>query len=119
MAQYVDGFVIAIPKKHLPAYRTMAKEAETVWRKYGALEYKECLGEDLRPKGVVLTFPKLLTLKPGEVVIFAYILYRSRAHRDRVNAKVMADPLMKKYETMPMPFDMRRFATGGFEVIVG
>ncbi len=117
---YVDGFVIAIPKKNLPAYRKMAALGGRLWKKYGALDYKECVMQDARPKWVVLTFPKLAKCKPGETVVFSYIVYRSRAHRDQVNAKVMKDPAMNdpKNKTMPMPFKMNRMAYGGFKVIV-
>jgi len=123
MAKYVDGFVIAIPKKNLPAYKEMAKVGAKVWKKYGALDYKECVGEDLKPDSMgmpMLTFPKLTKIKPSETVVFSYIVYKSRKHRDQVNAKVMKDPVMNdpKWKDMPMPFDMKRMAYGGFEVIV-
>ncbi len=116
--QYVDGFVLPVPKKNLKVYRRMAQSAGKVWRKYGALDYKECVGDDLKPKWGAI-FPKMTKLKPGETVVFAYIVYKSRAHRDRVNAKVMekmnADPACKD---MPMPFDVKRMAYGGFKVLV-
>ncbi len=117
---YVDGFVLAIPKKNLPTYRRMASMGRDVWCKHGALDYKECMIDDAKPKGVKFTFQKMIKAKPGEVVIFAYIVFKSRAHRDRVNAKVMKDPVMNdpKYKDMPMPFDMNRMAYGGFKVIV-
>jgi uncharacterized protein YbaA (DUF1428 family) len=118
MAKYVDGFVLAVPKKNLPAYRRMAREAGKVWRKYGALDFKECVGDDLTPKGFPFPFTKAIKMKPGETVVFSYIVFKSRAHRDRVNAKVMKDPFMAKYEDKPMPFDMKRMAYGGFKVIV-
>jgi uncharacterized protein YbaA (DUF1428 family) len=116
---YVDGFVLPIPKKNLQAYRRMARMAGKVWRKHGALDYKECVGEDLNVK-MGLPFPRLVRLKPGETVVFAYIVFKSRAHRDRVNAKVMKDPMMNdpKLRDMPMPFDMKRMAYGGFKVLV-
>lgn len=119
--QYVDGFVLVVPKKNLAAYRAMAKRAAKVWRKYGALDYKECVIEDKKPKWVTFTFPKMVKLKPGETVWFSYIGYKSRAHRDRVNAQVMKDPFMNdpKYKDKPMPFDMKRMAYGGFTVVVG
>jgi len=117
MARYVDGFVIAIQKKKLPAYVRMAREGKRLWMKYGAIDYKECIGDDLRPKGVVLTFPKLLGLKSGEVAVFSFIVYKSRAHRDQVTAKVMKDPSMANF-TGPMPFDMKRMAMGGFKAVV-
>ena len=120
-AKYVDGFVLVVPKKHLAAYRAMARGAAKIWRKHGALDYKECLGDDLIPSTYgtpPLTFPKLTKLKPSEVVVFAYITYTSRAHRDRVNAKVMKDPSMHpdSMKDMVMPFDMKRMAFGGFSV---
>lgn len=121
--QYVDGFVLVVPKKKLAAYRRMAKEGANLWLKYGALDYKECVGDDLKPDmgGMkVLTFPQMTKLKPSETVVFSYITYKSRAHRDQVNAKVMKDPSMNdpKNKDKPMPFDMKRMAYGGFKVIV-
>jgi uncharacterized protein YbaA (DUF1428 family) len=113
---YVDGFVLPVPRKNLAAYRKMAREGARIWKKYGALEYRECVGEDLKTT-MGRSFPRQLKLKPGETVVFAWIVYKSRAHRDRVNAKVMKDPLMA---TMPesMPFDVKRMCYGGFQVIV-
>lgn len=119
MAKYVDGYVIPIHKKHVALYRRMAKDGERVWKKYGALDYKECIGEDLRPKMANAYFPRMLRLKPGETVIFSYVVFKSRKHRDEVNAKVMKDPFMEKYANKPMPFDVKRMAYGGFDVIVG
>jgi uncharacterized protein YbaA (DUF1428 family) len=113
---YVDGYLIALPKKNKAAYRRMATIGRRLWRKYGALDYKECIGEDLDIKGVA-TFRKLLKLKPGETAVFSYIVYKSRAHRDAVNAKVMKDPSMKMPKTMP--FDFKRMHFGGFDVLVG
>lgn len=118
---YVDGFLLPVPKKKLAEYRLMAQKAGKVWRKYGALDYKECVGDDLHPKGgFSLFFPPMVKLKPGETVIFSYIVFKSRAHRDSVNAKVMKDPFMDdpKYKDKPMPFDMKRMAYGGFKVLV-
>lgn len=120
MTKYVDGFVIPIPKKNTAKYRAMAREASRVWRRFGALDYKECILNDVRPdKAVKLTFPKMAKVKVGETVWFSFIVYRSRAHRDAVNKKVMAY-FMKKYKAsdMKMPFDMKRFAYGGFKVVV-
>jgi uncharacterized protein YbaA (DUF1428 family) len=114
---YVDGFVLPLPKKHLAAYRKMARAASKIWRDHGALDYRECAGEDLNPKGV-LTFPKAFKLKPGETVVFAWIMYKSRAHRDRVNAKVMKDPRCHNLAPGGMPFDIKRMVYGGFESIV-
>ena len=115
MAQFVDGFVIPIRKQNLAAYRRLALAASKVWRDHGALEYRECAGEDIKAAG---GFPRQLKLKRGETVIFAWIVYKSRAHRDRVNAKVMNDPRMKRMMTTPMPVDMKRMSYGGFKVIV-
>jgi uncharacterized protein YbaA (DUF1428 family) len=118
---YVDGFLIPVPAKNLAAYRRMARLAGKIWREHGALDYKECAGDDLKPKGGngfrPVPFGKIAGTKPGETVVFSYIVYRSRADRDRVNAKVMKDPRMQK---MPktMPFDPNRMAYGGFKVIV-
>ena len=113
---YVDGFVLPIPKKNVAAYRRLARKAGRVWREHGALEYRECVGDDLDIKGVV-PFSRTMRLKPGETAVLAWIVYKSRAHRDRVNAKVMKDPRMA---TPPktMPFDVRRMVYGGFKVIV-
>ena len=117
MARYVDGYVLPIPKKNLSAYRGMAKLGARVWRKHGALEYVECTGEDLRSKWGV-TFPRAAKAKPGETVVFSYIVYKSRAHRDRVNARVMKDPQLAKMMNMPMPFEVKRMVYGGFKVLV-
>jgi uncharacterized protein YbaA (DUF1428 family) len=117
MARYVDGFVLAVQKKKLAAYLRMAREGKRLWMKYGAIDYKECVADDVRPKGIVLTFPKLLRLKRGEVPVFSFIVYKSRAHRDQVTAKVMKDPSMASF-TGAIPFDMKRMAMGGFKVAV-
>lgn len=117
---YVDGFVIPIPKKNTTAYKKMASEASKVWKKFGALDYKECILEDATPQFVTLTFPKMAKVKPGETVWFSFIVFKSRAHRDSVNKKVM-DYFAKKYGTdmgKSMPFDLKRFAFGGFKVLV-
>jgi uncharacterized protein YbaA (DUF1428 family) len=113
---YVDGFVLPVPKKNLQAYRRIARQAGKVWRDHGALEYRECAGDDLDVKGLV-PFGRTVNLKPGETVVFAWIVFKSRAHRDRVNAKVMKDPRMH-IAPKPMPFDMKRMVYGGFKVIV-
>ena len=113
---YVDGFVLPVPKKNLPAYRRMAQQAGKLWREHGALEYRECAGDDLDVKFGV-PFPKMIKLKPGETVVFAWIVYKSRAHRDRVNAKVMKDPRMAAMAPKSMPFDVRRMVYGGFKVL--
>ena|SRR5688572_14769577 len=115
---YVDGFVMVT--KNPKAYLAMAKVGAKMWKKYGALAYYECFGDDLRQKHVTLPFPKLVRAKPGEKVIFSFIVYKSKAHRDAVNKKVVADPIMNdpKWAGKAMPFDMKRVAMGGFKVIV-
>lgn len=113
---YVDGFVLAVPKRKLAAYRRLARLGGKVWREHGALEFHECVGDDLAIKGVV-SFSRLAKAKPGETVMFSWITFRSRAHRDRVNAKVMADPRLTR-QAGPMPFDMKRMAYGGFKTLV-
>ncbi len=119
MPAYVDGFLLCVPKKNLPAYRRMAKIAATVWRDHGALDYRECVGDDLAVK-FGLPFPKLVKPKPGEVIVFSWITHKSRAHRDRVNAKVMKDPrLAGSCDEKNMPFDVSRMAWGGFKTLVG
>jgi uncharacterized protein YbaA (DUF1428 family) len=116
---YVDGYVLPVPKKNLQAYRRMAQEAGRIWRKYGALDFKECVGDDLHPEGVVFPFSKAVKLKPDEVVIFSYIVFKSKAHRNSVNAKVMKDFMNNpKYKDKPMPFDMKRMVFGGFKILV-
>jgi uncharacterized protein YbaA (DUF1428 family) len=116
---YVDGFVLAVPKKKLRAYARMAKQAGRIWRKHGALDYKECVGDDLKVK-MGTPFPRTIKLKPGETVVFSYIVFKSRAHRDRVNAKVMKDPrLADMMDPKDMPFDVERMNYGGFRVLVG
>jgi len=118
MARYVDGFVLPLPKKNVQAYRRMARKAGKIWREHGALEFRECVGDDLKPKGVV-PFPRLLKTKPGETVAFSWITFKSRAHRDQVNAKVMKDPrLAKMMDTKAIPFDAKRMLYGGFKVLV-
>jgi uncharacterized protein YbaA (DUF1428 family) len=118
MAQYVDGFVLPVPKKNLDAYRKMARKAGKVWREHGALDYKECVAEDVK-KGKLTSFPQSVDLKRGETVVFAWITYRSRAHRDSVNKKVMADPRLANMMDPDDPvFDSKRMFWGGFEVIV-
>lgn len=120
--KYVDGFVIAVPEDRIAEYRKMAETGEKLWMKHGALEYFECVGDDLEPENMPgITFPKMAKTKPGETVVFSFIVFRSRAHRDEVNAKVMEDPAMKnpEWKDKPMPFDIKRMAYGGFRVIVG
>jgi uncharacterized protein YbaA (DUF1428 family) len=116
--KYVDGFVMAVPKKNVPAYRRMAQGAGKIWREHGALEYRECVGDDLKVK-MGLPFPRLARLKRGETVFFSWIVYKSRAHRDSVNRKVMKDPRMAKMMSgKAMPFDVKRMAYGGFRALV-
>jgi len=118
MARYVDGYVVPVPKKHLEDYRRMAQKAAKVWRDHGALEYVECVADDVQ-KGKRTSFPRSVKLKPQETVVFAYIVYKSRAQRDRVNAKVMKDPRLKSMmDPKAMPFDAKRMFWGGFKVLV-
>ena len=121
MPAYVDGFVLPIPKKNVAHYRRIAAKAGKIWREHGALEYRECVGDDLAIKGV-MPFTRNAKAKPGETVVFAWIVYKSRAHRDRVNAKVMKDPrMLRMMETMKAKtpvFDLKRMAYGGFRAIV-
>ena len=115
---YVDGFVVPVPKRNLKAYRNMSTKAGKIWREHGAVDYWECVADDVKP-GKVTSFPRSVKLKPGETVLFSWIVYKSRAHRDRVNAKVMADPrLAEMADGKNMPFDVRRMAYGGFKVLV-
>jgi uncharacterized protein YbaA (DUF1428 family) len=114
---YVDGFLLAVPKRKLETYRRIARRAGRVWREHGALEYRECAGDDLDVK-MGVSFSRVARLKAGETAIFSWIVYKSRTHRDRVNASVMNDRRMKKMMREPMPFDMKRMAYGGFRVVV-
>lgn len=114
--RYVDGFVIPLPKKNVQAYRRLALKAGKIWREYGALEFRECVGDDLAVKGMV-PFSRRMKLKPGETVVFSWIVFKSRAHRDRVNAKVMKDPRLDM-DPKSMPFDVKRMLYGGFKVLV-
>jgi uncharacterized protein YbaA (DUF1428 family) len=116
--KYVDGFVLAVPTKNLAAYRKMATVGGKVWRKHGALEYAEAVGDDLDVKFGV-SFKKLMKPKRGETIVFSWIVFKSRAHRDQVNKKVMSDPEVKKaMENTAMPFDVKRMAYGGFKFLV-
>ncbi len=118
MARYVDGYVLPIPKKNVAAYKKMATVAARVWRDHGALEYRECVGDDMNP-GMGVPFTKLADVKRGETVVFAWIVYKSRAHRDRVNAAVMKDERMLQYcSAKEHPFELGRMAWGGFKVFV-
>lgn len=115
---YVDGFVVPVPKKDLAAYRRMARKAGKVWREHGALEYRECVADDVKP-GKLTSFPQSVKLKPDEIVVFSWIVYSSRAQRDRVNKKVMADPrLASMMDLKTLPFDAKRMFFGGFKVFV-
>lgn len=116
--RYVDGYLLPVPKKNLRAYRKIAQKASAIWKEHGALEYRECAGDDLDNKWGV-PYPRLLKLKRGETAVFAWIVYKSRAERDRVNAKVMKDPRMAKMMDPKKPvFDFKRMAFGGFTVMV-
>ena len=114
---YVDGYVLPVPKRSLSGYRRMAEIGRKVWTKHGALDYKECAGDDLAPKWGT-AFTKMMKLKPGETVVFAYIVFKSRAHRDRVNAKVMKEMSAMGGGSQEMPFDMKRMVYGGFKTLV-
>lgn len=117
--KYVDGFVIPIKKKNVKAYKKMALWGAKTWKKYGALEYYECIGDDIKvQKGMGMGFIKLAKLKPDETVVFSWIVYRSKKDRDRINKKVMNDPSMKNFDPKDMPFDMKRFVVGGFKPII-
>jgi uncharacterized protein YbaA (DUF1428 family) len=113
---YVDGFVLPVPRKNLAAYRRLARKAGKIWKEYGALEYVEAVADDVQP-GKLTSFPQAVKLKPDEVVIFAFIVYRSRAERNRINKRVMADPRLSA-DAKSMPFDARRMFWGGFKPIV-
>jgi uncharacterized protein YbaA (DUF1428 family) len=114
---YVDGFVLPVPKKNIAAYRKMAKKASKIWMDHGALEYRECVGDDLNVK-MGVPFTKQVDLQRGDTVVFAWIVYKSRAHRDRVNAKVMKDPRITSMTETEMPFDCKRMTYGGFKILV-
>jgi uncharacterized protein YbaA (DUF1428 family) len=123
---YIDGFLFVVPKGKVAEYKKMAALGKKLWMKHGALDYKECMGDDVTPKGSMpgikqLHFPTVIKAKKGETVWFSFIVFRSRKHRDEVNAKVMKDPSMNDdtWKDKPMPMDMKRFAYGGFKVEVG
>jgi uncharacterized protein YbaA (DUF1428 family) len=118
MAVYVDGFVLPVSRNNLDAYKKIAQKAGKIWREHGALEYRECVGDDLQSE-FGMPFPKTVKLKDGETVVFSWIVFKSRADRDRVNKKVMADPrLASMMDPKSMPFDIKRMAYGGFKSIV-
>jgi uncharacterized protein YbaA (DUF1428 family) len=113
---YVDGFVLAVPKQNIEVYKAMARKAGDVWKEYGALAYVECIGDDV-PYGELTSFPRAVQAKEDEVVVFSWIVYGSRAQRDSINAKVMADPRLKD-SMSNMPFDGKRMIYGGFEAFL-
>ena len=120
MAVYVDGFLLPVPKKNLEKYRKMATLASKVWKEHGALEYRECVADDVKVKGIA-SFPRAARAKKGETVFFSYIVYKSRAHRDQVNKKVMKDTrlaAMMEGGKTDMPFDDKRMCYGGFKAVV-
>ena len=115
---YVDGFIVPVPKKNVEAYRRLARKAGKIWKEYGALEFRECVADDVK-KGKWTSFPRSVKRKPNETVMFSYIVYKSRKDRDRINAKVMKDPrLAKMMDGKAMPFDAKRMIYGGFKVLV-
>lgn len=114
---YIDGFVLPVPKKNVEAYRRLARKAGKIWKEYGALEYVECVADDVKP-GKLTSFPQSVKLKPDEVVVFSYIIYKSRKQRDSINVKVMADPRLAKMDPKTLPFDGKRMFWGGFKPIV-
>jgi len=116
--RYVDGFVLPVPEQNLKTYRSIAQKAGKIWKEHGALEYVEAVGDDLDTQ-MGASFVKTIKLKPGEVALFSFIVYKSRADRDKVNAKVISDPRMKKImENSSMPFELKRMVYGGFKTIV-
>ena len=116
--RYVDGYVLPVPKKNVQAYRRIAQKAGRIWREHGAVEYRECVGVDLNVKSGV-SFPRRIKLQRGETVFFSWVVFKSRAHRDRVNAKVMKDPrLSDMMDPKAMPFDVKRMLYGGFKIVV-
>jgi uncharacterized protein YbaA (DUF1428 family) len=116
--RYVDGFILPVPKEKVGAYRRLARKCGRIWKEYGALDYVECVADDVKP-GKLTSFPQSVKLKPGEVVWFSWIVYKSRKHRDQVNAKVMKDPrLAATMEPKAMPFDSKRMIYGGFRTMV-
>ena len=118
MAHYVDGFVLPVPKRKLAAYLKMARKCGKVWREHGALEYRECVADDVKP-GKVTSFPQAVKLKAGETVVFSWVVYRNRKQRDSVNAKVMKDPrLASMMDPKKLPFDGMRMFWGGFKTII-
>ena len=117
MSRYVDGFVLPVPRANIEAYRQLAQTAGEIWREYGALEYVECVADDVKP-GEVTSFPQSVLLKEDEIVVFAWITYASREDRDRINEQVMKDPRIAGMDMQAMPFDGKRMFWGGFRAIV-
>lgn len=115
--KYVDGYIIPLKKKDIPAYRKTALWGAKVWKKYGALDYYECIGDDL-DAGYGMGFKKLAKLKDDETLVFSFIVYKSKAHRNEVNKKVMKDPAMHSFDPQSVPVDMKRFVSGGFKTII-
>jgi|SRR6185312_2348603 len=115
--RYVDGYLLPLPKKNVKVYRRIARLAGKLWKDHGALEYRETVGDDLKAKWGI-PFPSTVKAKPGETVVFSWIVFKSKAHRDRVNAKVMKDPRMARMMKIPMPFDGKRMRYGGFKILV-
>jgi uncharacterized protein YbaA (DUF1428 family) len=118
VAKYVDGFLLVVPKKNIAAYRRMAQRAGKIWREYGALQFCESAGDDLKPFGGMKRFATAARARPNEVVFFSFIVFKSKADRDRINARVMKDPRILKDMQKPMPMNPRRMAYGGFKVLV-
>ncbi|MGI0031166.1 MAG: DUF1428 domain-containing protein [Nitrososphaeraceae archaeon] len=116
-AKYVDGFVLAVPKSKINAYLRLARMCSKIWLEHGALEFRECVGDDLQIK-MGVPFPKMIKTKPKETVVFSWITYKSRAHRDSVNSKVMKDSRMENMDPKSMPFDSKRMVYGGFKILV-
>jgi len=114
---YVDGYVLPVPRNKIQAYRRLARQAGAIWREHGALEYRECVGDDLEIDGM-LSFPRGIQAKADETIIFAWIVFKSKAHRNRVNAKVMQDPRLSGMNPDTMPFDCKRILYGGFKTLV-
>ena len=115
--RYVDGFVVPVPTKSIDAYKAFSEKAGQVWKEHGALEYVECIADDVKP-GKVTSFPQAVKLEPDEIVVLSWVVYESREHRDRVMAAVMADPRLKDMNPQTMPFDTKRMFFGGFKVLV-
>ena len=117
MSHYVDGFVVPVPKANIEAYRKMSQMCGEIWKEFGALQYWECVADDVKP-GKLTSFPQSVNLKDDEVVVFSWIVYRSREERDAINAKVMADPRLADMDPKTMPFDSQRMIFGGFQTVV-